>query len=107
MAVVVILVSFYFIDIIYILGSSCNCDVTPIREVRDLRGVLVAEGMDAGDAGYALLPGISGGQNPARETSTHFHEAELAATLGSKGYDVTKLLGAAGWALGEVPSCFV
>ena len=62
--------------------SSWLHGVPSSTEVRDLRGISAAQGVDADPAGHALLPVLPGGHGSQAETPSDLHEAELSTTPG-------------------------
>ena len=62
--------------------SSWLYGVPSSTEVRDLRGIPAAQGVDAVRAGHALLPVLPGGHGSQAETPSDLHEAELSTTPG-------------------------
>ena len=62
--------------------SSWLYGVPSSTEVRDLRGIPAAQGVDAVRAGHALLPVLPRGHGSQAETPSDLHVAELSATPG-------------------------
>merc|ERR1712037_598105 len=60
--------------------SPWSYGVASSTEVRDLRGIPVAQGMDALSARHALLPVLPRGHGSQAETPSDLHVAELSAT---------------------------